>query len=106
MDLSSRVRRNFLFGFLVVLVVASFASAQTGTTRTTKKPKRKFRLTREDKSIHCSFFSLIVFLRITRLGEARAYARDTNAERASHSSAEKNIRQPLPHPTQSRAIQL
>src|SRR5260370_10320398 len=32
MDLSSRVRRNFLFGFLVVLVVASFASAQTGTT--------------------------------------------------------------------------
>jgi len=32
MDLSSRVRRNFLFGFLVVLVVAYFASAQTGTT--------------------------------------------------------------------------
>jgi hypothetical protein len=32
MDLSSRVRRSFVFGFLVVLVVASFASAQTGTT--------------------------------------------------------------------------
>ena len=32
MDLSARVRRNFLFGFLVVLVAASFAAAQTGTT--------------------------------------------------------------------------
>src|SRR5260370_1187649 len=31
MDLSSRVRRNFLFVFLVVLVVAYFLSAETET---------------------------------------------------------------------------
>jgi hypothetical protein len=32
MGLSSRVRRNFLFGFVIILIAASLASAQTGTT--------------------------------------------------------------------------
>src|SRR5260370_3291927 len=85
-------------------VVPVCAEAKYATTRTTKKPKRKFRLTREDKSIHCSFFSLIVFLRITRLGRAPDYACETNTERSSHSSTEKKIKQPLPPPPQPRAI--